>query len=197
MPVASEDGQSSDVFFNPFAVDEPLKSSFTPPPIPSGNVALRPKRRRGSGSDTTATSASTGINAVADFRSHTRAHTEAYADIYSSSHPLRSAGVASGSNLESITRPNLARMVEVGILVDAPSIDETYDGESILEAKASSTEEKDVLVHEVSKCFAGEDRVHEPSPRISDILTRLIGWCRPEVRNQSGGTKTSEPSVVV
>jgi hypothetical protein len=103
----------------------------------------RTLRRRASGSDR---SISTKANTYADD---------------DALHPLRSAAFNTSFNVGSVTRPHLARMLDVGTLVDAPPL----EPDSNLDVHG---EHKDVLVHTVCRTFI------TPSPNHQIIPTQVI-----------------------
>jgi hypothetical protein len=123
------------------------------------------------------------------FRRHVHSQTEAYSFRDTSGghlHPLRSAGLANGSGDAGITRPHLSRIVKVGTLVDAPSIqsDNTSDASSL------SVEEKDVLVHEVCRVLSCILSWHLKLP--ADRLQGLFSRCIAQVWYQHGRSTTSQ-----
>lgn len=125
------------LIFNPFADSDEV--NVLAPVADSKPNAQDPLRRRNSGSRAIGTSA---------LARHVRSRTETYArntrspGIAGHLHPLRSAGLITGPGDAGVTRPHLARMVNVGMLVDAPPVEPD-------DSSVPPTEEKEVLVHEV------------------------------------------------
>lgn len=91
-------------------------------------------------------------NGAFPFERHVRSRKEVHANRRASDgslHPLRSAGLAPGSDDAGVTRPHLTRIVNVGTLVDAPPI----PSDDTEEISSTPVEEMDVLVHEVCHVF--------------------------------------------
>ncbi|KAJ7594464.1 peptidoglycan-binding LysM domain protein [Mycena floridula] len=131
--------------FNPFAIGDAPESSTSDVSFisePETPLAERRMYRRGSLLEASASSST-----LASTSRHSRAQTESELPTsHTSSHPLRSAGLASGPGDAGITRPHLARMVDVGILVDAPVVEIPSSSNEL----DPSPEEKLVLVHEIT-----------------------------------------------
>ncbi|KAG6866401.1 hypothetical protein C0991_004686 [Blastosporella zonata] len=110
---------------NPFAED--VFPDESPNSEEGHDILRKPSLRRGS------------------FHKEPSRHAGSQIDAYAGSnlHPLRSAGLAPGSNDAGVTRPHLSRVLNVGTLVDAPPVVGGHD-------TASHVQERDVLVHQIS-----------------------------------------------
>ncbi|KAJ7879591.1 peptidoglycan-binding LysM domain protein [Mycena olivaceomarginata] len=131
------------IYFNPFAEDRQTTTAIDVSYLSDSHH--RPAvRRRGSGSDSIATtssaSSSSGLSVFANTPRHLRVKTDGPVGVMASGghHPLRSADLSSSfRNGAGITRPQLTRIVNIPPLVDAPPAEPAAD-------------EKVVLVHEVT-----------------------------------------------
>jgi hypothetical protein len=138
------------IYFNPFAEDRQTTTAIDVSYLSDSHH--RPAvRRRGSGSDSIATtssaSSSSGLSVFANTPRHLRVKTDGPVGVMASGghHPLRSADLSSSfRNGAGITRPQLTRIVNIPPLVDAPPV----PGADMIIAEPAA-DEKVVLVHEV------------------------------------------------
>lgn len=151
--MALDERRSVNPTFDPFTINpfaEALAAHTN-----SGAQGPRGLRRRTSGSGTDHNLPT--LDTHPRYRKHTYASSEGNIDHL---HPLRTAGLTTGFNVESITRPHLSRIVNVGTLVDAPPV----ESDVLTELRA---EEKDVLVHKVCYASPPSNAVH--STHVSQI----------------------------
>ncbi|KAG5639449.1 hypothetical protein H0H81_001571 [Sphagnurus paluster] len=121
------------ITLNPFTLEDELPTALEAKPEDGWSSQDNHSRR----------SIESGQETRTVFGKHTRSRTEIDNRRGSNSiHPLRSAGLASGPNDAGITRPHLSRVLNVGTLVDAPSLE--------AETPEIAVEERDVLVHEIN-----------------------------------------------
>ncbi|KAF7333247.1 Peptidoglycan-binding domain-containing protein 1 [Mycena sanguinolenta] len=136
------------IYFNPFAEEQQRTTAIDVPYLSPHRSAIR--RRDGSGSDSTTSSASSS-SGLSVFTANTPRHmnikTNGLSDaVGGGHHPLRSADLSSGfRNGAGITRPQLTRIVSIPPLVDVPPV----PGADMIIAEPPP-DEKVVLVHQVT-----------------------------------------------
>ncbi|THU96740.1 hypothetical protein K435DRAFT_858211 [Dendrothele bispora CBS 962.96] len=92
-----------------------------------------------------------GVEFLGPLKSHSRAQTESNTSSTRYNHPLRSAGLTDGFGDVGVTRPHLMRAVDTGVFTDIEPANGDGEGNTELTQVEPASEEKMVIVHEVTR----------------------------------------------